>query len=240
MEGNKGFEHCSDVLKKKGAWFVQQKDNVRPENCQLAVWTDIVLLPLHPWGEMIRMDRENNPPTAVLTSELMKSIGIMASFWGPKKNTPDASYRFQLTLPFHWRGGVLKGILSEWYIFTYLGKPTQPFFIGKSARYMFFKLYVYDGPFFFWRIPRVGSTLPQGSIYGIYIYMATVVKPWKNQTKTVGWIGSTNPFYIGFIILYQAIIRREYTTHSHPEASSEMECAICVYIGFVILSQGMK
>lgn len=65
-------------------------------------------------------------------------------------------------------------------------------------------------------------------------------KPDKN-----GWVFDLGdrfykPIYIGFIILYQAIIRREYTTHSHPEASSEMECAICVYIGFLILSQGMK
>ena len=239
MEGNKGFEHCSDVLKKKGAWFVQQKDNVRPENCQLAVWTDIVLLPLHPWGEMIRMDRENNPPTAVLTSELMKSIGIMASFWGPKKTPRTRHTGSNSPYPSIGGGVFWRGFLANGIYLPTLGSLRNHFSLGSLRdtcflNYMYMMGHSFFGGYLGWVLhyPKV--------VYMAYIYMATVVKPWKNQTKTVGWIGSTNPFYIGFIILYQAIIRREYTTHSHPEASSEMECAICVYIGFLILSQGMK
>lgn len=135
MEGNTGFVwFCFPPLRGR-ICSTKQTFNFRSQKLPAGALNRYFFVTPTSLGEMIRMEREKQPPTAVLTAELIKSIGIMASFWGPQKNHPGRVIQVPThpTLPLQggvfWRGFLGNGI----YLYTYLGKPTQPFFIGKSA-----------------------------------------------------------------------------------------------------------
>ena len=130
MEGNTGFVwfcfpplRCSQKgYQRKGKDFFNQKQKKQPlmSVSKVASWCFEPILFCYPYilGGNDPNGKGKQPPTAAVFG--VDEIHRAPFEDPPKKNTPDASYRFQLTLPFHWRGSVLKGILREWYIFIYL------------------------------------------------------------------------------------------------------------------------